>query len=460
MMMAATSTAHKKIDKTVPSIPKPEVRHAVRDLLVKSQAFAKLAPETQKQIAHDMTQVADYLATPEGIPGNQLPSAKKLVRARALDDPNADPSRSTYQDDLKQVNKVGEGFKAAGAREGAEVAGMILEKVNFPTFVASLIEGVFHAIVHSTIEQMEAYGKLVSSVATSLNQFRDDNVSENQGRDHLVEQFPDVFEIGMDGGDDPFGGGGGGGPRVKLKEGVDEDRALSKVNASVPMEGGPLESLDMSDPDTETKLVQGARTQLATSRQQLLATMVLMGINRIVVTDGKIQAKILYDFTAKDNTKRTRSAAAFDFARDKSGNVQKTQGYEGSYDSKSEGGETKGAAGTDSYDQRDGSWYAKGTYKYTEKPVMTAMSTASEMSESALQTKATLAGIVDVNFKSDYFPLEKMADSFQIAQIQNASKPASTQPPLGGAKAPAASPATAAPPAAPAAAPPAATPAK
>jgi len=59
---------------------------------------------------------------------------------------------------------------------------------------------------------------------------------------------------------------------------------------------------------------------------------------------------------------------------------------------------------------------------------MTAMSTASEVSESALQTKASLAGIVDVNFKSDYLPLEKMADSFQIAQIQNASKPASKQP--------------------------------
>src|SRR6266516_3272872 len=314
-MMAATSTAQKKSYNTQPSIPNREVRLAVRKLLLESPAFAKLAPETQRQIAHDMTQVADYLATPEGIPGNELPSANKLARARALDGP--DPSQSTYKEDVKQVNKVGEGFKAAAAREGAEVAGMILEKVNFPTFVASLIEGVFHAIVHSTIEQMEAYGKLVSSVATSLNQFRDDNVSENQGRDHLVEQFPDMFEIGMDDGSDPFGGGGGG-PRVKLKDGVDEDRALSKVNASIPMEGGPLKSLDMSDPDTETKLVQGARTQLATSRQQLLATMVLMGINRIVVTDGKIQAKILYDFTAKDNTKRTRSAAAFDFARDRS----------------------------------------------------------------------------------------------------------------------------------------------
>ena len=106
---------------------------------------------------------------------------------------------------------------------------------------------------------------------------------------------------------------------------------------------------------------------------------------------------------------------------------------------------------------------------YTEKPIMTAMSTASEVSESALQTKASLAGVVDVNFKSDYFPLEKMADSFQIAQIQNASKPAAKQPqgnapatPAAGGQTPAAAstqqPATATP--APAGNAPAAQPAK
>ena len=35
-------------------------------------------------------------------------------------------------------------------------------------------------------------------MAKSLQQFSDDNVTENQGRDHMVEQFPDLFEIGVD----------------------------------------------------------------------------------------------------------------------------------------------------------------------------------------------------------------------------------------------------------------------
>jgi hypothetical protein len=302
------------------------------------------------------------------------------------------------------------------------VAGVLLQKVNFPTFCVSLIKGVFHAIVEASIEQMEAYGKLVASVAQSLNTFRDENVSDNQGRDHLVDQSPDMFEIGS-AGDGGFGGAGGGGARVKLRDGVDEDTALKRVNERLPMDGGPIKSLDLEDEDTEGKLVQAARTQLATSRQQLLATMVLMGINRIVVTDGKIQAKILYDFQARDSVKRHRSASAMDYARDAFGNVQKTYGHEGEEEQKREGGETKGKADTESYEHRDSDFYTNGKYKYTQQPIVTAMSTASEATEGALQTRASLAGVVDINFKSDYFPLEKMADSFQIGQIQNASKP-------------------------------------
>jgi hypothetical protein len=397
-----------------PSSPPPlEARQAVKNLLLRSPAFSKLPAETQQKIAQDTVEIAGYLAQPEGIPGNKLPSAA------ALADPNPNQTHDNYQQNLQQVNKVGSGFKAQAAREGAQVAGVLLKQVNFPTFVASLIEGVFHAIVHSSIEQMEAYGKLVASVAQTLNQFRDENVSDNQGRDHLVDQFPDVFKLGTSDGGDFMGASSGGAPRVQLRDGVDEDQALKKVNSRLPT---PVKSLDLSDEDNERELVQSARTQLATSRQQLLATMVLMGINRIVVTDGKIQAKIMYDFQARDNAKTQRSAAAMDYATDSSGNVQKTRGVEGEFETTQGGSEySKGSDGTE--DRKTGDFYSKGKYKYTEQPIISAMSTASETSESALQTKAQLSGMVDINFKSDYLPLEKMADSFQIGMIQNASKP-------------------------------------
>jgi hypothetical protein len=405
-------TAQAVKEKPLPP-PPVEARQAVKNLLLRSPAFAKLPAATQQKIAQDTAEIAGYLAQPEGIPGNKLPSAA------ALADANPNQTHENYQQNLQQVNKVGSGFKAQAAREGAQVAGVLLKQVNFPTFVASLIEGVFHAIVHSSIEQMEAYGKLVASVAQTLNQFRDENVSDNQGRDHLVEQFPDMFQLGTADGGDFMGAGSGAQPRVQLKDGVDEDQALQRVNSRLPT---PVKSMDLSDDANESALVQSARTQLATSRQQLLATMVLMGINRIVVTDGKIQAKIMYDFQAKDSAKTQRSATAMDYATDSSGNVQSTSTMEGESETSQGGGEdSTGSDGTQ--DRKTGDFYTKGKYKYTQQPIITAVSTATEASESSLQTKAQLSGLVDINFKSDYLPLEKMADSFQIGMIQNASKP-------------------------------------
>jgi hypothetical protein len=394
------------ISAQVPSPPPPsveadgrldEVRRQVRALLEKSPSFRELTPDKQREIARHTVEVCNYLAAPEGIPGSRIASAQ----ARALD--RALQGAGSAEDGV---------FKAQAAREGAAVAGALLQNVNFPDFVSQLIQGVFHSIVQSSIEQMEAYGRLVQSVAMTLNQFRDENVSANQGRDHLVDQFPDLFRLDIDTGED------GDQPRVRLRDGVDEDEALKKVN-TMPIEGGPLSSLD--DESIEESLVPAARTQLATSRQQLLATMVLMGINRIIVTDGRIAAKVMFDFQARDNMKWARSATKFDYDKD-----QMRTTSEGEYESEQQASERKTTWTKDagySQDRRDGGYYAKGKYKSVSEPVLTLASATQAATDAALQTKASLSGQVEVNFKSETFPLEKMADSFQIGRIQDAARP-------------------------------------
>lgn len=119
----------------------------------------------------------------------------------------------------------------------ASPARNLTKEVDFPAFVSSLIKGVFEAIVNVSIEQMRAYGKLVAALSKSVDKFRDENVSENEARDYLLKRLPIFFLT-----------------------------------------------------TTATKKPAAIR-RLATQRQQLLATMVLMGINRIVVTSGKIDAK-------------------------------------------------------------------------------------------------------------------------------------------------------------------------
>ncbi len=425
--------------------PRPEVREAVRNLLQRSDAFNRLSPEKRRAVAQSTALIADYLAAPEGIPGNTIPGGLAMPPAVALDEPAPLPPQreASFQEASQTVADIGDAeFEASAAREGAAVAGLLLKQVKFPTFVASLIEGVFQAIVKSSIEQMEAYTAMIASVAKSLKQFTDDNVSDNQGRDHMVEKFPDLFEIGVDDfGDSP-------GPRLKLRDGVDESAALQRVNSMRFEDGNVMKSMDLSDENVEKALVMAARMQLAKQRQQLMASMVLMGINRIVITDGRISAKIMYDFTSRDTMSKRRSAQAFDYARDEKGGVQTTLAGEGKYDTGGNVSSTYDRKKDERSSDYSADYYSKGEYKYENKPVMTAMSAASEASDSQLQTRVQLAGAVEVNFKSDYLPLDKMATPGMIAAIQGNSTPVDPNvvPSAKNAPAPAAAQTPAAPP--------------
>ena len=424
--------------------PAPEVREEVARVLQKAPAFQAMSPEDQKAIAKATAQVADYLARPEGFDGravggvvpqgmsaNPATLADPRYSLRSTNDKSA--NEASWAERKEAVDDIGkEKFKANAAREGAAVAGELLREVKFPTFVSSLIEGVFHSITKSSIEQMEAYQDMIANVAKSLKDYMDDHVTENQGRDNLVDQFPDMFEIDFSGDDDGFGDFGDGAfsgpstpaqPKLKLRDGVDENDALRKVNNRLDFEDGQLKSLDLSDENVEKALVENSRIQLARQRQQLMASIVLMGINRIVVTDGRISAKIKYDVRASDRMSRRRSATAMDVARDRYGNVQTTRAGEGTYD---RGGDSDYSySKTDDGKEREYSadWYSKGEYKFEDKPIITASTTASEMVDAQLQTQIKLQGAVDVNFKSDYLPLDKMATPGMIAAIQGNSRP-------------------------------------
>ena len=426
------------------TVSKPQVsqetlnsaRATVRTLLESSPAYAEMPEAKRRQLAQDLVQVGAFLAEPGMRVAPQHMSRDVLALAQA------DTGSTNLQDQPKFGQAV---------RTGVEQAVALIQGVNFPGFASGLIEGVFHSIVKSSIEQMEAYGKLVADVSKSLNQFRDDNTTANQGRDHLVEQFPDIFQLQLPGEEDPFGSFGDAaptGPRVVLRDGVDEKQAMARMNASLPLDK-PITKID--DALVEALLVPAAQTQLATGRQQLLATMVMMGINRIVVTDGKIQAKVMFDFQAKDNRRYQASATKFDYAKDAYGNLQKTSGFEGNYEGGSKGGsysrDKDGAVSREGADS-----YSKGSYKYSENPVITLTSTSRLADDSSLQSKASLLGNVEVNFKSDYLPLEKMASPENIAAIQMNAQPGMVKTLAGRPQRPAA-PAAAAPPGAPAAAP-------
>ena len=59
-------------------------------------------------------------------------------------------------------------FPSRTPRKGSKV---LLKNVDFPKFVARLIQGVFDANVDTTIQQMKAYADLLRQVAKTIDHF-------------------------------------------------------------------------------------------------------------------------------------------------------------------------------------------------------------------------------------------------------------------------------------------------
>ena len=358
------------LDKLTPE-KQAVVRSQVRELLGRSDAFKEVDPETRRKIASGIVDVVAFLADPETAPADGT-TAEGLAQAKKT-------GTEKLQDRLagKQQfagKEFGDGAMQAGTKAFKELVGA----VDFPHFVSGLIEGVFTSIVDSSIRQMQAYGKLLEGVVKSVEEFASENVTPNQARDYLRNKFPETFDVQTTGNK----------PRLVAKESAPDD-AMAKVKKELGYDGDP----DVDDEEGEAALLQKAKIEMARSKQQLLATMVLLGINRIVVTDGLINAKVVFDVRASDTATRTAKASMYD---------QK--------DTERQFGDS-------------GGWFSSDYDNTTETHKTVVSSGVDDTSESKAQLKAQLTGEVRVNFKSETFPLEQMASAVQVQSVnQRAAK--------------------------------------
>jgi hypothetical protein len=351
--------------------PLPEVRARVQQILTRSPAFRALPPERRRDLAHDMVKVADYIVqgggatrdTPRAavFAGEGAPQAA----VRALAGGGAPPR--------PPAPGGGGGERDTAADRGVDALAEAVQAVDFPNFVAGLIDGVFNAIVDASIRQMEAYGELLKNVAKSVDEYMKDNVTENQARDYLAATYPQHLEVDVAGEQ----------PKLKPKEGHPED-SLPDFFKDLGLDA-PVSNLD--EETVEQQLVPAARKRIAMDRQQLLATMVLMGINRLIVTDGKIQASVLFRLNTHDIDRRTTKRA------------------------------TKFDETTKYTRQRYGFWFVpSSTLDRTAN--FQVETTRETMSEEEVKLHAELKGNVDVRFRSETFPLERMADIIGVGGIE------------------------------------------
>lgn len=208
------------------------VRPQVRRLLEQSPAYRSLPPDKRRQVARDTVRVASYLV---------------------------DPNRLVSQEFASPVLEPHD----------------LLTAVNFPAFVRGLINGVFGAIVNASIRQMAAYAELIAHAASSVSDFTADAITADMARTELVTRFPQVLCKS-----------GRGGLQFARESPLDRStRAHLAYTLGLRRPWPAVESADGL-----RVLVTAARRRVARERQKSLALALSMGINRIVVTDGRISA--------------------------------------------------------------------------------------------------------------------------------------------------------------------------
>lgn len=276
------------------------------------------------------------------------------------------PSHSA---DPKQGDPVAQSPAAATETIGRR-AGALSDELDFPEFVASLVHGTFDAIVDSSIRQMESYADLVAAVAKPIDQFTQENVSANQARDWLLGQFPSD---------------------LSMQRERESFRLLSRPNAEgearTPawLADFGLDGEELTDELVEETLVPLARERVARDRLQTLATMVLLGMNRVVVREGSISARLRFRAAAADH-------ARVDYAvsDDPVGGVNE--------------------------------WGRRGSRTFAQPT--TKVSTVGVNVQTDSQLKAELFGQVKLDFASETVPLDRFVDEARRTLLERHARPA------------------------------------
>lgn len=255
------------------------------------------------------------------------------------------------------------GFAPRAAGQAARLTQEQLRAIAFPTFVADLIRGTFDAVVRTSIQQMESFIQMINNASGTVDQFMQNNISDNQARDWLAQMYPEHIHI-QEG-------------RAAPREGADE-RPAPDFSRDLHVDG----QVSLDEGTIEDVLVPAARRRLAENRLQILSTMILMGVNRIVVTGGKIRATMGFHIDTTDRA-REENATDFDFR------------HSGSFS------------------------FGYGPFAASASHSIAYVRSTRASSDAEINMETDLTGEVELHFKSDYFPAQRFASMGTLGTIRN-----------------------------------------
>lgn len=260
------------------------VRRSVREVLEQSPAYLDSTPSKRKELASKLVRV--------GLAGAKLlqDEHRETERIAAASQPTAQPDSTlvfsqSVPAPLATAQSAGEQTNFDAARKAGDTFRAVREAIDFPSYVSSLISGVFQAITQSSIKQVEGLINLLDHVGSPAEEFANAEVQDDNAAAWAASRFS---FLQVDGGE----------LTLRDDESIQEHR--DEIRSALAATDQEVASVD--EDDLAGTLLPLVRRKLGLDRQTMLATMIQLGLQRIVVDEGKLHASM-------DMRVDTRSAA-------------------------------------------------------------------------------------------------------------------------------------------------------
>jgi hypothetical protein len=259
------------------------VRAAVQEILRKNPRYLQADAKTRSDIASkmiDLGMLAAGLASLERDASSRTPGAP--VTALDMETPRPPPPPS--------VGPGGEPPIESAAVGGARAVQALRDAIDFPTFVTSLIQGIFESIMMSNIHQMERLSDLLDNVSMSSADFDQANIDDSAATQWALSRFPFLTS------DDA---------NLQLRQGVEIDSVRQQFRAAL----GPTANVgSIDESNLNETLLPLIRAKLGRSRLSTLSTLVQLGLQRIVVDEGRMHASMDLRVDTSQMSERDRQA--------------------------------------------------------------------------------------------------------------------------------------------------------
>ncbi|MEM6698823.1 MAG: hypothetical protein AAF806_07695 [Bacteroidota bacterium] len=336
-------------------------RARAREILSSNSTFRNLSLEEQKKMYQGVVEEQiNQLMNEEDLSEAQLLGGLKNI-VRGVTGGGGRRGGGSGQN-VDFVKKSGELINDArhnkGFEDGVDAFEDLVDSVDFPQFVKDLLQSVFDANISVMKAQTDDYIKLMKEATTGLAKFIK-QIDDTTTFAYLAENNGDEFNLSME----------------------EDDEGNEKMTLA-DSEGEPV---DMEDNEVKAKIMD-AKIKMAQEHRAALREMILMGVTRLVVEKGEVEAEVNFEFKGK------RKVDKKDKAMVKTG---------------------KSTSSSDRYGGGLKGWIFGGPKGgSTSSTRQTQLSVSSTKSTAEDELKAKLRGYVNIKFKTDYFKLDNFAQMY------------------------------------------------